>query len=134
MYNAFTSPADGTVKLVLEYMSGGSLEQVIALGGCPDEAWIAYIADQLFKGLACLHDQHIVHRDIKPGNILLSRSGEAKISDFGIVRDTRFGEMSETFIGMSATAHLHHIARFFSRLPTCRDDSKKRTTTPAESR
>jgi hypothetical protein len=84
LYNAFVDPKSGMINLVIEYMDGGSLEDLVQQGGCADEKVLADIAYQTTKGLAFLHANKSVHRDIKPANILWSTSGMIKIGDFGI--------------------------------------------------
>lgn len=84
LYNAFKDPHSGMINLVVEYMDGGSLEDLVKQGGCQDERVIADIAFQTLNGLAYLHKNKNVHRDIKPANILCSSSGLIKIADFGI--------------------------------------------------
>ena len=86
----------GKVGVVLDFMDAGALEDVLrrraaalppgAAPGVP-ELVCASICYQTFWGLAYLHYEQRLHRDIKPGNILLSSNGEAKLSDFGIARD-----------------------------------------------
>lgn len=83
-YNAFADPRSGMVNLVIEYMDGGSLQDLVNRGGCSDEDILADIAYQTLKGLKYLHDNNNVHRDIKPANILTSSRGVVKIADFGI--------------------------------------------------
>ena len=84
LYNAFVDPRSGMINLVIEYMDGGSLEDLVQQGGCRDEKVLADIAYQAVKGLCFLHSHKSVHRDIKPANILCSTSGLIKIGDFGI--------------------------------------------------
>jgi hypothetical protein len=84
LYNAFVDPKSGMINLVIEYMDGGSLEDLVQQGGCRDEKVLADIAYQTIKGLCFLHNNKSVHRDIKPANILCSTSGLIKIGDFGI--------------------------------------------------
>lgn len=86
LYNAFRDPETGLLNLVVEYMDGGSLEELVRAGGVQDERVLADIARQTLRGLAYLHQMKHVHRDIKPANILVSSSGVIKIADFGISR------------------------------------------------
>jgi len=105
MHNAFYE--DAKVYTVLEFMGGGSVEDLIkrhASGPTPglrDEWELCKISKQLLEGLNYLHRQlHQVHRDLKPGNVMLTAAGDVKISDFGIssqLADT--GAMCETFVG-----------------------------------
>ncbi|KAH7428270.1 hypothetical protein KP509_10G084100 [Ceratopteris richardii] len=74
----------GEISLVLEYMDGGSLQDVIKAKKTISERYLADIAMKALKGLDYLHRNKIVHRDIKPSNILLGRNQEVKIADFGV--------------------------------------------------
>ena len=84
----------GRVGVVLDFMDAGALEDVLKqrarqrrdAPGLPESACAA-ILYQTFWGLAYLHYEQRLHRDIKPGNILVTFRGEAKLSDFGIARD-----------------------------------------------
>jgi serine/threonine-protein kinase len=49
--------------------------------------WCLHVADSVLQGLAAIHDAGMVHRDLKPGNLLLNSAGMVKISDFGILRE-----------------------------------------------
>ena len=69
MYDAFTSPSSGTVSVILEYMDGGSLQNIIDRGGLYDEPWLAKISSQLLLALKSIHGRNLLHRDIKPGKI-----------------------------------------------------------------
>ncbi|KYQ92738.1 p21-activated protein kinase [Tieghemostelium lacteum] len=71
--------------LVMEYMSFGSLTDLIAGHSCFDESQIAYICSQVLQGIDYIHKGHRIHRDIKSDNILIGKDGQIKIADFGFV-------------------------------------------------
>jgi len=91
---------NGMVNLVMEYMDGGSLDDLVKNCGCQDEVVLADISRQALTGLVFPHANHSVHRDIKPANILCSSSGVVKIADFGIskVMDGATG-FDKSFVG-----------------------------------
>lgn len=74
----------GQIAVALEYMDGGSLADVLERVGCISEKVLSAITKRVLQGLAWLHAHHTVHRDIKPANVLMSTSGQPKVSDFGI--------------------------------------------------
>lgn len=77
---------DGTPYIVLEYVDGSTLkEQIRSRGQLPAEEAAAY-AIEIARGLQAAHDAHIVHRDVKPQNVLLDEDGGARVTDFGIAR------------------------------------------------
>ncbi|MET7569425.1 serine/threonine-protein kinase [Streptomyces sp. NPDC005492] len=77
---------EGRLFLVMELVAGDSLSRVLAQAGTLPPEEVARIAAQSAAGLAAAHDQGIVHRDIKPGNLLLDAEGDLKIGDFGIAQ------------------------------------------------
>lgn len=85
-YDAFSNIEDGGVALMMEYMDGGSLQDVADAGGCQDEEVLANIALQVVAGLCALRHCNQIHRDIKPANLLINMLGDVKISDLGILR------------------------------------------------
>lgn len=78
--------ADGPVPwLAMEYVSGESLEKAVALQGPFPPARLRVLAAQLAEGLCAIHAAGLVHRDLKPGNVLLAADGP-RIIDFGVSR------------------------------------------------
>ncbi|MCB9741828.1 MAG: protein kinase [Alphaproteobacteria bacterium] len=79
--------ADGRAFFVMELMDGGSLEDYVRVGGrslSPGQA--VWAIDKVLDGLGAAHALGVVHRDIKPDNILLNIDGVPKLADFGIAR------------------------------------------------
>ena len=94
----------GRIWLVMEYVAGRSLSQMIEREGALDPAVVADIGAQVAAGLAAAHAAGTTHRDVKPGNVLVTDDGVAKISDFGIARTT--GDPALTQSGMlTGTPH-----------------------------
>jgi WD40 repeat protein len=84
---AVANSADGPPYLVMQYVEGPTLRQRIEAEGRLDPHEAARICQQAADGLAAAHRAGVVHRDIKPGNVMLERgTGRAKIMDFGLVR------------------------------------------------
>jgi hypothetical protein len=72
--------------LVMEFLESRSLSELLADGAALPPREVARIGAQVAAGLAAAHGAGIVHRDVKPGNVLLSESGAVKLTDFGISR------------------------------------------------
>jgi serine/threonine protein kinase len=76
---------DGRPYLVLELVQGTSLAERCAQGPLPREE-VARVGEQVAAALAYVHEQGVVHRDVSPGNVLLSDDGRVHLADFGIAR------------------------------------------------
>lgn len=82
---------DGNPYLVLEYVPGQSLDELLRQkGALPVDQTIA-VFRQIADGLRYLHANHIVHRDIKPSNILIATYDQAKLADFGLLKNLKSG-------------------------------------------
>ena len=98
--------ADGRAYLVLEYLPGGTLEDLLESGGpLPDEE-AARIAREIASGLAHAHTHGVVHRDLKPSNVLFDVEGRAKLADFGIARALGQATLTETGTVLGTAAYL----------------------------
>ena len=80
--NAFDE-VEGSQFIDMEYVAGGSLDAVIARGPCPVDRALPLVA-RVLDALACCHAAGVVHRDIKPTNILLAEDGAPLLTDFGL--------------------------------------------------
>ncbi len=76
---------DGTPYIAMRYLSGGSMAQWIRRGLPPLDKLVKPV-EQIAAALDYAHQEGVIHRDLKPGNILLDESGNAYLSDFGIAR------------------------------------------------
>jgi eukaryotic-like serine/threonine-protein kinase len=95
---------DGRRFIVFELLAGGSLEDRLADGRALPDGETARIAGELASALAYAHAQGVVHRDVKPTNVLFDEDGRAKLADFGIARITDAPTLTEagTVLGTAA--------------------------------
>jgi serine/threonine-protein kinase len=98
---------DGTYYIVMEYMEGGTLEDLIQQDGPLPPQRATEITLQVAHALQVAHEKGVIHRDIKPQNILLSKSGEAKVADYGIARAATATTMTQAG---SVMGTVHYIS------------------------
>lgn len=91
-----TGRAFGRFYLAMELVSGGHFEHQIRERGALPETEVLPLAIQVAEGLRAAHAAGLIHRDIKPGNILLDAAGNAKIVDFGLALVTKGGKAQAT--------------------------------------
>ena len=82
-YQCFYKSVD-SLYIVLEYCENGSLHSICKTFGNFPEHLVALYTDQVLLGLVYLHDQGVIHRDIKGANILTTKDGKVKLADFGV--------------------------------------------------
>ena len=84
-YGSYFSRKSNTLWLILEYCSSGSANDLMfSMNRTFSEVELATIMEMVLQGLALIHKQNLIHRDIKGANILLSEDGYAKLGDFGV--------------------------------------------------
>ena len=84
--------------IVMEYVPGRSLQTIVAREGPLDYVAAARYVAQVARGLQCAHDARLIHRDVKPANLLLDHHGCVKILDLGLVLFAREGAQSLTLL------------------------------------
>ncbi|MGE0550837.1 MAG: protein kinase [Kofleriaceae bacterium] len=96
----------GALFIVMEYVQGIDLYDLLEKCGRLPYDVAAIVAMQVARALDYVHYRSIVHRDIKPANVMLSRAGGVKVMDFGIARDTSFGDLTEAGTGIGTPAYM----------------------------
>ena len=85
--NIYDVGSQGDINyIVMEYIKGKTLKEIIVQNGRLECNYAIDIAIQIAKALDCAHRNNIVHRDIKPHNILVTEDGVVKVTDFGLSR------------------------------------------------
>ncbi len=93
--------------IVMELVEGTTLKEAIAVQGKMSNAAIQRISKQIARALETAHEHHIIHRDIKPANILIMKSGDVKVADFGIARISSAATLTYT---NSILGTVHYIS------------------------
>ena len=101
------SYGDRLQYIVMEYVNGITLKEYIEQQGTINTREAIYFVTQILRALQHAHDKGIVHRDIKPQNIMLTSDGTIKVTDFGIARFSR--SETETMNGQ-AIGSVHYIS------------------------
>lgn len=96
---------DGIYYIVMELVEGITLKKYIEKRGKVPYKEAVSIAIQVAKGMEAAHSHHIVHRDIKPQNIIISKDGKVKVTDFGIAKAA-----SSSTINSAAMGSVHYIS------------------------
>jgi beta-lactam-binding protein with PASTA domain len=87
---------DGTYYIAMEYLPGGTLKNRIVKRGALPARTAAAVALQMAEALRAAHERDVIHRDIKPHNILITGLGDVKVTDFGIARAAASSTMTRT--------------------------------------
>lgn len=97
---------DGKYYIVMEYVEGKTLKNLIKKRGALTLPEVIDIMQQLTSAIACAHDSNIIHRDIKPQNVLIKEDGIVKITDFGIAMALNSNELTQTNSVMGSVHYL----------------------------
>ena len=97
---------DGQYYIVMEYVEGKTLKSLIKRRGALTLPEVIDIMLQLTSAVACAHDSYIIHRDIKPQNVLIKEDGTVKITDFGIAMALNSNELTQTNSVMGSVHYL----------------------------
>lgn len=107
-YDVGEDEATGAIYIVLEYVEGGTLKDLIKEKGTLSPKVAVGIACQVLDALQHAHEWGIIHRDVKPQNVMITTKGKAKLADFGIARDT--AATTRTFAGTNVIGSVHYIS------------------------
>ena len=97
---------DGTYYIVMEYVDGKTLKQLLKKRGTLTLSEAIDIMSQLTDGMAHAHDSYIIHRDLKPQNIMIKDDGQIKITDFGIAMALNSTQLTQTNSVMGSVHYL----------------------------
>ena len=88
-YNSFVLPEE--IWVAMEFLEGGTLSDACKSRPFKEDE-LAFVAQEMMRGVAYMHENHLAHRDIKSPNVMMSTSAEIKLIDFGLCRDMRDGQ------------------------------------------
>ena len=97
---------DGSYYIVMEYVPGGTLKDRIVRDGPLDPDRAAELAAQIAGALGAAHERGVIHRDVKPQNVLLGASGDVKVTDFGIARAASEASLSGTSVILGTVSYM----------------------------
>jgi len=97
---------EGTYYIVMEYVEGKTLKQLLKKRGTLTLSEAIDIMSQLTDGMAHAHDSYIIHRDLKPQNIMIKDDGQIKITDFGIAMALNSTQLTQTNSVMGSVHYL----------------------------
>jgi serine/threonine-protein kinase len=97
---------EDTLYLVTDFVDGADLTKVLAKGGTLPAECAAIVGARISEALDYVHFNHLLHRDVKPANIMLSRDGEVKLMDFGIAKDQRETDLTRAGMLVGSPSYL----------------------------
>ncbi len=99
---------DGVPYIVLEYVEGSTVKEILEREGALSPRVAVSVASQVLSALSHAHERGIIHRDVKPQNVIITPSGRAKLADFGIARDV--ASTTRTFAGTNVIGSVHYLS------------------------
>jgi serine/threonine protein kinase len=106
VFDSGQDESTGQYFIVMEYIQGQSCAEILRDDGWLDVDEAIAIIDQACEGLHYAHRHGVVHRDVKPGNLLRSREGEVKLADFGIAKATEQSSITQVGSVLGTAAYL----------------------------
>ena len=101
-----TGDTDGEHYIVMELVEGETLADLLRREGRLSADHVARIASGIAEALRAAHAQGLIHRDVKPGNVMLTRAGEVKVMDFGIARAATDDTLTQTGLILGTASYL----------------------------
>lgn len=106
VFDSGLDEASGRHYIVMEYVDGRSCAQLLRDRGHLEVQDAIFVVEQACKGLEYAHRNGVVHRDVKPGNLLVSRDGTVKLADFGIAKATEQSSITQVGSVLGTAAYL----------------------------
>ena len=106
VYDSGTDEQTGQYFIVMEYIEGASGAEILRDQGWVEVAEALSIIEQACEGLDYAHRHGVVHRDVKPGNLLRAREGQVKLADFGIAKATEQSSITQVGSVLGTAAYL----------------------------
>jgi serine/threonine-protein kinase len=97
---------EDTLYLVTDFVDGADLNKVLAKGGTVPPECAAIIGARVAEALDYVHFNKLLHRDVKPANVMLSRDGEVKLMDFGIAKDQTAADLTKVGMLVGSPSYL----------------------------
>jgi serine/threonine protein kinase len=97
---------DDTIYLVTDFVDGADLNKVLAKGGTLPPDCAAVVGARVAEALDYVHFNKLLHRDVKPANVMLSRDGEVKLMDFGIAKDQTAADLTKVGMLVGSPSYL----------------------------
>ncbi|WP_138203301.1 Stk1 family PASTA domain-containing Ser/Thr kinase [Haloimpatiens lingqiaonensis] len=120
--NIYDVGSEGDINyIVMEYIKGKTLKEYINERGKIEYTKTIEIAIGIAKALECAHKNNIIHRDIKPHNIMITEEGNVKVTDFGIARVSNFSTITNT-AKIVGSAHYFSPEQARGTIVDCRSD------------
>jgi serine/threonine-protein kinase len=106
IFDSGQDEASGQYFIVMEYIEGSSCAEILRDDGWVEVPEAVAIVEQACEGLHYAHRHGVVHRDVKPGNLLRAREGEVKLADFGIAKATEQSSITQVGSVLGTAAYL----------------------------
>lgn len=97
---------DGTLYLVTDFVDGADLNRLLAKGGTIPPECVAVVGARVAEALDYVHFNKLLHRDVKPANVMVTRDGQVKLMDFGIAKDQTASDLTKVGMLVGSPSYL----------------------------